>query len=63
MNWSGVITSFICLIAGVLIYLGIMHTKWGKAHVKYQTFIMILAIVIACVAGGLIRYAIMVNFM
>lgn len=56
MNWTGVITSFVCLIGGVLIYLGIMHTHWGKARVKYQVFIMILSIVCACVAGGLIRY-------
>ncbi|MQN01752.1 MAG: hypothetical protein DUD27_04415 [Lachnospiraceae bacterium] len=56
MDWVGVITSFICLIGGVLIYLAIMHTKWGKSHTKYQVFIMILAIVIACVAGGLIRF-------
>lgn len=56
MNWTGVITSFICLIGGVLIYLAIMHTSWGRAHTKYQVFIMIIAIVAACVAGGLVRY-------
>lgn len=58
MDWIGVITSFICLIGGVLIYLGIMHTKWGKSKVKYQTFIMIISIVAACVVGGIIRYLI-----
>lgn len=58
MDWSGVITSFICLIGGVLIYLGIMRTSWGKARAKYQVFIMIIAIVAACVVGGLIRYLI-----
>lgn len=56
MDWTGVITSFVCLIGGVLIYLGIMHTKWGRARVKYQTFIMIVAIAAACVVGGLIRH-------
>lgn len=58
MDWSGVITSFICLIGGVLIYLGIMHTRWGKEHARYQTFIMILAIVAACIVGGTIRFLI-----
>lgn len=56
MNWVGIITNFVCLIGGVLIYLAIMHTKWGKAHTKYQVFIMIAAIVAACVVGGLIRH-------
>ncbi|MGN0270103.1 MAG: hypothetical protein ACI4CX_05340 [Candidatus Weimeria sp.] len=50
------ITSFVCLIAGVLIYLGIMHTAWGKKQTKYQVFIMIVSIVVACVVGGLIRF-------
>ena len=58
MDWIGVITSFICLIGGALIYLGIMHTKWGKSKAKYQTFIMIISIVAACVVGGIIRYLI-----
>ncbi|MDD6428953.1 hypothetical protein [Candidatus Weimeria sp. HCP3S3_B5] len=56
MRFEGVTTNFVCLVAGVFIYLGIMHTGWGKAHTRYQVFIMIVSIAAACLVGGLIRH-------
>lgn len=50
------IINVIAIFAGLGIYLGVMHTKWGREHEGYQYAIMLAAILAACLVGGLLRF-------
>ena len=58
MDWSGLICNLIAIFAGLFIYIGILHTKWGKTHEDYQYAIMLAAVIGACLIGGLLRWLI-----
>ena len=44
MDWLNMIINVIAIFAGLGIYLGVMHTKWGREHEGYQYAIMLAAI-------------------
>ena len=56
MDTANMIINVIAILAGLTIYIGISNTKWGKAHSQYQYTIMLVAILLAVVIGGLIRW-------
>ena len=56
MDWLNMIINVIAIFAGLGIYLGAMHTKWGREHEDYQYAIMLAAILTACLVGGLLRF-------
>lgn len=56
MDWIGLILNIAAIFAGVFIYIGIAHSKWGKKHENIQFFIMLVSILLACLAVGIIRY-------
>lgn len=51
MDWLGLIVNFCAIIFGLLLYILIANSKWGKKNEKYQFPIMLAVVVIACLAG------------
>ncbi len=58
MNWSGLIINLVAIFAGLAIYILIMNSKWGKEHEEIQYAIMLVAVLAACLIGGLLRFII-----
>ncbi len=55
MDWLGLGINLVAIFAGLALYIGIGHTKWGKEHEQYQYAIMLGAILAACLIGGCLR--------
>ena len=56
MDTVNMIINVIAILAGLTIYIGICNTRWGKAHQQFQYMIMLGAILMAVLIGGLIRW-------
>lgn len=63
MDWIGLIGNVIAIFVGLIIYIIIANTKWGKAHSKAQYAIMLVCIILAVLIGWgiklLIRHFVM----
>ncbi len=55
MDWIGIIVNMTVIFVGLFLYLGIMHTEWGKAHEKQHFIVMLVALLVACVVAGGLR--------
>ncbi len=51
MDWIGLIGNVIAIFVGLIIYIIIANTKWGKAHSKAQYAIMLVCIILAVLIG------------
>lgn len=51
MDWIGLISNFIAIVFGLVIYIVITNSKWGKSHDKYQYAVMLLCVMLACLFG------------
>ena len=58
LDWIGLIGNFIAILFGLLVYILITNSKWGKAHEKYQYGIMLACVLIACLFGFGLKYVI-----
>lgn len=58
MDWIGLMINLTAIFAGLGLFIGIGHTKWGKEHTEYQYAIMLATILAACVIGGILRVVI-----
>ncbi len=56
MNTVNMLINVAAIIAGLAIYILISNTKWGKARQDYQYAIMLMAMMVAVLIGGLIRW-------
>ncbi|MCR5580241.1 MAG: hypothetical protein K6F66_01515 [Pseudobutyrivibrio sp.] len=56
MDTTNMIINVIAILAGLTMYIGIMNSKWGKAHEGIQYFIMLITILLAVLLGGFIRW-------
>jgi hypothetical protein len=55
MDWFGLFINVVTIFIGLGFYIGICNSKWGKEHTQYQYAIMLAAVLLACVAGWLLR--------
>jgi hypothetical protein len=55
MDWVGMSINFVAILVGLGIYIGIYRSKWGQKHTEYQYAIMLVAILLACLVGGVLR--------
>ncbi len=55
MDWAGLIVNVAAIFIGLAIFLGIINSKWGKEHQDIQYFIMLVAVLAACVIAGVLR--------
>ena len=55
MDWSGLTINVVAIFVGLGIYIGLSRTKWGREHTEYQYALMLLAILVACVIGYVLR--------
>jgi hypothetical protein len=44
------------ILAGLVLYIFVTNTKWGKDHEQYQYMIMLGTILLAVLIGGLLRW-------
>ncbi len=58
LDWIGLIGNFIAIFFGLFLYIIITHSKWGKAHEKYQYGIMLVCVILACLFGWGLKYVI-----
>ncbi|SDB21756.1 hypothetical protein SAMN02910298_01043 [Pseudobutyrivibrio sp. YE44] len=58
MNTANMLINVAAILAGLVIYILISNTKWGKAHQDYQYAIMLMAMMAAVLIGGLVRWLI-----
>ncbi len=56
MEATNMIINVIAILAGLTLYIGIMNSKWGKAHQDYMYAIMLGTILFAVLVGGFIRW-------
>ena len=56
MDTANMLINVAAIFAGLLIYIFISNTKWGKKHEQYQYAIMLMAIMAAVLLGGLVRW-------
>lgn len=61
MNTVEFIVNVSAIFSGLFIYMGIMRTKWGKEHANYQYAIMLLAVLLAALIGGTLRWLLVVR--
>ncbi len=57
MDWSGLIINVTAIFVGLGIYIAITKSKWGEKHQEYQYAIMLVTILLACLLGGFLRWA------
>ncbi|MGN0483588.1 MAG: hypothetical protein ACI4HI_08565 [Lachnospiraceae bacterium] len=55
MDWIGLLCSLIALIAGLVFYILLTGSKWGKEHEQYQYAIMLVCVIAACAIGGVLK--------
>lgn len=54
LDWAGLIINVAAVFIGLFIYLGVVRTRWGREHFKYQFFIMLVCLLAAVlIAWGL----------
>ncbi|WP_167511301.1 hypothetical protein [Pseudobutyrivibrio xylanivorans] len=58
MNTANMLINVAAILAGLMIYIFISNTKWGKDHEQFQYAIMLMAIMAAVLLGGLARWLI-----
>lgn len=63
MDWLNLIINVIAIFAGLAIYLVIQNSKWGKEHTQYQYAVMLGAILLACIVGGILRVTVKALFL
>jgi hypothetical protein len=56
MDTANMLINVAAIFGGLLIYIFISHTKWGKDHEDYQYLLMLIAILSAVLLGGLVRW-------
>ena len=61
MNTVEFIVNVSAIFAGLFIYMGIMRTNWGKKHANHQYAIMLLAVLLAALIGGTLRWLLVVK--
>ncbi|MCR4610553.1 MAG: hypothetical protein K5644_01515 [Lachnospiraceae bacterium] len=62
LNWTGLITNFVAILFGLLIYILITNSKWGKKHEKFQYGIMLVCVLAACLFGFGLKYVVNMFF-
>ncbi len=56
MSTSNMIINVIAILSGLMLYMAIVNSKWGKAHEQFQYAIMLGTILFAVLVGGIIRW-------
>lgn len=56
MNTANMLINVAAILAGLMFYILITNTKWGRKHEDYQYAIMLIAIMAAVLLGGLVRW-------
>lgn len=56
MDTANMLINVAAILGGLVIYIFISNTKWGKSHEQYQYAIMLIAIMAAVLLGGLARW-------
>lgn len=56
MDTANMLINVLAIAGGLVIYIGISNTAWGKKHQQYQYAIMLMAILFAVILGGVIRW-------
>lgn len=55
MNWTGLIINVIALVIGFFVYIGIYHSPLAEKLDRYQYFVLLVVLIVACLIGGLLR--------
>ena len=58
MDTANMLVNVVAIIAGLVLYIFITNTKWGKKHEDIQYAIMLGTILFAVIVGGLIKWLI-----
>ena len=56
MDTTNMLINVAAILAGLVIYIFISNTKWGRTHQQFQYAIMLMAIMAAVLLGGLARW-------
>ena len=56
MDTANMLINVAAILAGLVLYIFVTNTKWGKDHEQYQYMIMLGTILIAVLIGGLLRW-------
>lgn len=57
MDWIGLVSSVAALFAGLGLYIIFVNSKLGKKYEHYQYGVMVVILILACLFGGLLKYA------
>ena len=58
MEFLDVLVNVLALFVGLAVYIIVMKTPFGKKHGDMQFLIMLLAVILAVLAGGAVRYGV-----
>ncbi|CBK73731.1 hypothetical protein CIY_08570 [Butyrivibrio fibrisolvens 16/4] len=56
MDTANMLINVAAILAGLVLYIFVTNTKWGKDHEQYQYMIMLGTILVAVIVGGLLRW-------
>ena len=62
MDWAGMLINVFAIFCGLGLYTRVMNSKFGQTHEQWQYAIMLCAIIIACLIGGVLRVVIPLIF-
>ncbi|MCR5195523.1 MAG: hypothetical protein K6D38_04345 [Pseudobutyrivibrio sp.] len=56
MDTANMLINVVAILSGLVLYIIVTNTKWGKKHEDIQYAIMLGTILFAVLVGGLIRW-------
>ena len=61
MDTPNLIINVTAIFSGLFLYMWLIRTKWGKKHEDFQYGIMLLAVLLAALIGGFLRWLILIR--